>query len=201
MVHLFDKNAGSLRICYSLEPINFPKIEIESDPDDQHDNERTDIAVAPGKLGHINEIHSIYTGDEGHRHQDCGDRSQTLHNHAHPVARDREVCVHDRSEHIAQGIDCLRNTDQMVENILKVDRYFPGKYRLLTPQQTIENIAQRCDGASEEEQLFLDPKDLLQRVRLEIPKDLIFQFIHPVGNFIEQRHVIVDDRIDHEVRK
>src|SRR5262245_1053411 len=87
----------------------------------------------------------------------------------------------------------------MVEDILEVDRYFPGKYRLLAPQEAIEDIAQRCDGAPEIEQLFFDPKDLMKRVGLEILENLVFQIIHPVGNSIEQRHVIVDDRVNHEI--
>src|SRR5262245_47652804 len=87
----------------------------------------------------------------------------------------------------------------MVVDVLKIDHRLARKDRLLASEQRVEDVSQGDHGAAQEDQLLFDFEDVVQRFGLKVLEGLSLKLVQKVGEVVEHRHVIVDDRVHQQV--
>ena len=153
-------------------------------------------------LRHVVEIHSIHSGDERQRDENCRDDRQCLHHFVHGIRVQHHVEVNERCQHLSASIDRVAHLNDMIEEILQIDvSAVLDNLRLLFLLQLVDDLFQRRDQSSIVQHVALEVIDTLERITRQLLHQLMLDNLDLAVGSIDHVHVAVDDGVEQEIEE
>src|SRR5207247_6191230 len=112
-------------------------------------------------------------GDDGHDEEDRGDGGEDLHDLVQPVRDRGEVRVDDVADEIAERVDLVRHTYDVVVHVLEVAPLLRSVALDVATAQHLEDLALRGNELAHTEEIALQEKEVRERRAQRVALDVL----------------------------
>ena len=130
--------------------------------------------------------------ERGDAREHDGHPGQPLHDQRQVVVHRRQVDVERAADQLAVRVELVGQPDEVVVDVAEVEDLVGVDEGEVAVRELVEDLADRCRGAADRDELALQVEQPLERLRVALLDDRVLDEVDLVAELVHEREVAVD---------